>query len=250
MTLLTGRPLFFLRAHPVVASLLRYGFVVGACVAVFAGSGGYVSNSAMKQITVADAAEPAPTTPMAPVSVPDTPVLPTREAVAAPKPAIASPYVSAVASTSAPATASEAVPAPEAVDVAYDETAQTDLPGIANDVEPLPASSSEVLFARTGVNIHARPSNGGAKLGILRAGQRVEVVERDGGWVQVADSAGVLGWVYGSFLTTEGSGNAPRRSHATTVSHEAAPEGSIIVFPDDNGGFEAPVHVVSVSSRP
>ncbi len=58
-------------------------------------------------------------------------------------------------------------------------------------------SGDRVLNLRTGAgeNDHA--------IGVLRTGDPVTILRRDGGWVEVRDERGREGWVLGSYLTNE-----------------------------------------------
>ena len=75
-------------------------------------------------------------------------------------------------------------------------------------------SGDRVLNLRTGAaeNDHA--------IGVLRTGDPVTVLRRDGGWVEVRDERGRTGWVLGSYLTDEAPPRVLLRQRVTELEAE------------------------------
>lgn len=71
----------------------------------------------------------------------------------------------------------------------------------------VPVAKGDLRTGRIGpeaVNVRAGASKGSAKIGVLQAGASVRMGRNDGGWVEVQFDGGA-GWVYKSYLASEGA---------------------------------------------
>jgi hypothetical protein len=186
----------------------RYAFVILTGLFLFTASSNYLGNAAVQQLQ--PAAKPAAKPTSVVVRVPDPPVaVKPPAAQPAQKPALPASPETAVAATPAapPAQAAKPAASPVAVATATEPAAQQD--AVVDVSETLEAAAlqpagdgSATHIVVSAVNFRAAPSNGGARLGVLHAGDRVTVLASEGGWMQVEENGVVLGWVYGSFLSS------------------------------------------------
>ena len=57
-----------------------------------------------------------------------------------------------------------------------------------------------MIVATGSLNVRAEPSGKAAKVGALRRGTAVTIIDRLGTWTRIADASGAEGWVYSKFL--------------------------------------------------
>lgn len=198
-------------SYPGFASAARYASVLVLCLAVSAASGSFVGNAALQHLGTGKPSAAHKAVAMAEISVPDTPVV----TVQRPLPAAA-------------ASANPAQPAAQQQQAAI-EPAAPDAPPSAM---LLPSTAAaEVLYVRRAVNVRSAPSRASATVGVLSAGQQVEVADRQDGWIRVVASTDATGWVYGTFLAP-GPG-----ASGTGVGEEVPQSRRVVVVPADTGTY-------------
>jgi SH3-like domain-containing protein len=69
---------------------------------------------------------------------------------------------------------------------------------------PVLPAGAERLTVRSAVNMRVGPSTSTSTIMVLRAGEPVAVLDRSGGWVNVALADGQSGWVYERYLSGGG----------------------------------------------
>jgi uncharacterized protein YgiM (DUF1202 family) len=68
-------------------------------------------------------------------------------------------------------------------------------PGAADEL------SGDLYNVTANVNVRAKASKESDRLSTLAAGDRVSVVDRDGGWVKVARDGVEVGWIFSRYIT-------------------------------------------------
>jgi SH3-like domain-containing protein len=111
------------------------------------------------------------------------------------------------------------------------EPAAAPAPGLdpASSIQPTPAPAASAHI-RSAVNMRSGPSSSAATVGVLQAGEAVQVGANQGGWVLVTLDSGATGWVYSRYLD-----NLPARSDdastATATPPVQAPQPKVVKHP-------------------
>ena len=86
----------------------------------------------------------------------------------------------------------------------------------ANEVEQTRVGSSAL-------NVRAGPTSSAGKLFVLRPGQPVTILERDGNWARITTASGERGWVYSRYLADGPAAAADQTSTRTVAAVANAP---------------------------
>jgi hypothetical protein len=93
-------------------------------------------------------------------------------------------------------------------DVATTGAAQLKI-GKTASAKPAEAADDAFTISASALNIRAEPSSQSASLFVLAYGTKVQVAEREGGWAQVTDPNGRVGWAYSKYLAKSGDMGNP-----------------------------------------
>ena len=84
---------------------------------------------------------------------------------------------------------------------------------VAPDPVAAPLRSDSV--GPVAVNLRAGPASSAHQIGVLDAGQAVDVIAMSNGWAQVTLANGTSGWVYSTYLASGASPAKPVAAHVT-----------------------------------